>query len=154
MRHGIQPPNVWRDRWRELHEWRAWEPPLNCIRGEQSYRENLVVIFSGLERPFLAPLPVRLVRDRENAYDANAVAAHVEGLQVGFLARELAAVVGPAMDAVICYWFEVCGVARVGPSTRHHIGVHLWMGRRLTDAPVYPVPTKDDGKRYEVPWPP
>lgn len=41
---------------------------------------------------------VRLVRDKNNQYDANAVAAHVGAMHVGFIPAPMAAKLGPRMD--------------------------------------------------------
>ena len=53
-----------------------------------------------LETDALAPgSPLELHRDRDNEYDANAIAVHAGGAQVGFVPRELAAELAGELDA-------------------------------------------------------
>jgi hypothetical protein len=48
----------------------------------------------------LAPgSPLALVREPDNPHDANAIAVHAGGAHVGFVPRELAAEIAPALDA-------------------------------------------------------
>ena len=53
-----------------------------------------------LETDALAPgSPLELHRDRDNEYDANAIAVRAGGAQVGFVPRELAAELAGELDA-------------------------------------------------------
>jgi len=52
----------------------------------------------------LTPFPVRLVREPENTHDENAIAVtiaagtFIDGMKIGYLRREVAAVLAPALD--------------------------------------------------------
>ncbi len=73
--------------------------------------------------------PLRLVREPDNAYDANACAVHdARGVQVGFLNRRLAAVLSPVLDAGVEYDAEVTDVT--GGQDGQSLGVNVLVSRR------------------------
>ncbi len=73
--------------------------------------------------------PLRLVRQPENEYDANACALFdPRGEQVGFLNRRLAAVLAPAIDAGVTYDVEVTDVT--GGEAGRSLGVNVLVSRR------------------------
>ena len=105
-------PNV-ADGWDGGDEWRSWEPPRNAIRGESRYRPALRRLTGSPRRAgYLVPVAVDFVRERENPVDSNAFRAEVSGEHVGYLAREIAAVIAKQADKAGCSSFRVCGVLR------------------------------------------
>jgi hypothetical protein len=131
--------------------WRAWEAPLNAIRGEQSY-QAAVRRFAGKRRKngWLVPVCVDLTREPQNRFDRNAVKASIAGTCVGYLARDLAATVAPQMQRQRIAQMSVCGIVRGGQkASSGNLGVHIWPHRRLS-AGVW-IPTLVD---LEVSWPP
>ncbi len=73
--------------------------------------------------------PLRLVREPDNPYDANACALFdVKGAQVGFLNRRLAAALAPAIDAGIGYEVEVTEIT--GGVDGQPRGVNVLVSRR------------------------
>lgn len=73
--------------------------------------------------------PLRLVREPGNVHDSNACAVHdVQGAQVGFLNRRLAAVLASAMDAGVAYDIEVSEVT--GGDSGKALGVNVLVSRR------------------------
>ncbi len=77
----------------------------------------------------LAPgMPLRLVRQPENPFDANACAVlDTRGNQIGFLNRRLAAALAPALDAEVEYDVEVSDVTGGGERS---LGVNVLLTRR------------------------
>ena len=74
--------------------------------------------------------PLRLVRQPDNAFDANACALFdPRGDQVGFFNRRLAAALAPAIDAGIEYDVEVTEVTGGGADGRS-LGVNVLVSRR------------------------
>ena len=67
-----------------------------------------------------------LVRQPENAFDANAIAVHYGRLQLGFLKKAIAARIAPNIDAGERYRAEVKHVT--GGGTRS-VGVNIWVTR-------------------------
>ncbi|MDA3936759.1 MAG: single-stranded-DNA-specific exonuclease RecJ [Actinomycetota bacterium] len=73
--------------------------------------------------------PLRLQRQPDNQYDANACGLHdSRGVQVGFLNRRLAAVLAPVMDAGVEYDVEVTEVT--GGQDGQSLGVNVLVSRR------------------------
>ncbi len=71
-----------------------------------------------------AGTPLRLERQPENPYDANAIALFdAEGDQVGFLNRRLAAALAPAIDAGVVYDVEVTDVTGGGEGRSFGVNV-------------------------------
>lgn len=140
------------DGWHEGGGWLRWEPPRNVVV-EGHYQEALSELCGGLcKEGFLVPVPVDLTREPANPYDSNAVAARAgrAGAQVGYLRREVAAQIGPALDQLGLRSWTVCGVIRGGRPRAQHLGVHLWLGRRVTPGPS----VEFDPGPWEIPWPP
>ena len=81
----------------------------------------------------LAPgVPLRLVRQPENEFDANACALYDPfGDQVGFFNRRLAAVLAPVVDAGVEYDVEVTDVT--GGEEGASLGVNVLVSRRGAD---------------------
>jgi single-stranded-DNA-specific exonuclease len=69
---------------------------------------------------------LELVRQPENAFDANAVAVHLGQLQIGFLKKAIAARIAPNIDAGERYRAEVKHIT--GGGTRS-VGVNIWVTR-------------------------
>lgn len=135
---------------REL--WREWEPPRNLIAGEQSRQEALTAIVGRpCDTGYCKAVVVELVREPKNEYDANAIAAHVEGRQVGYLRRELAEQLAPALDRARSKGFAVPGIIRGGRVVNApSLGCHIWLDRPLQAG--ISLDLHDVG--YEVAWPP
>ena len=96
-----------------MRSWRARST--RASRRPQSFHTKLAgVTFEGrqdvLER-LTAGAPLRLERQPDNQYDANACALFdPHGDQVGFFNRRLAAALAPAIDAGVAYDVEVTEV--------------------------------------------
>jgi single-stranded-DNA-specific exonuclease len=76
-----------------------------------------------------AGTPLRLERQPENAFDANACALFdPHGDQVGFLNRRLAAALAPSLDAGVAYDVEVTDVT--GGEGERSLGVNVLVSRR------------------------
>jgi hypothetical protein len=77
----------------------------------------------------------------------------IRGEHVGYLAREMAAQLSPALDKAKCREFAVAGIIRGGSPRAPSLGVHLWLGRRLSPGPIIQV---DDTlhRQFLTAWPP
>lgn len=76
--------------------------------------------------------PLRIERQPDNPYDANAVAlVEPHGAQVGFFNRRLAAVLAPVLDAGVDYDVEITEVTGGDPGRSH--GVNVLVSRRSVD---------------------
>ncbi len=130
-RPTFSPPNTPPD-WAERGEWRGWPPPLDLV--VHSRREEIARI-AGPHRPegYSAPVAAGLIRDRWNE-DRDAIRVEVGGRPVGYLRREAAAVLAPALDRGRCAIVTVCGVVsrRAGDAAP---ALYLWPDRRLSDGP-------------------
>lgn len=79
--------------------------------------------------------PLRLVRQPDNEYDANACALmDVHGEQVGFFNRRLAAALAPTIDAGVEYDVEVTDVTGGDPG--RSLGVNVLVTRRDVQEPA------------------
>jgi hypothetical protein len=146
----LVPANV-DPRWQEDAHWRQWPSPTNFVVGESYYKEALLRLCGPpREYGYLIPLALDIVRDPQNPYDGNALRVEVDGRQVGHIARQLAAQLAPPLDSYGCQSFRVCGILRGGSTSAPHLGVHVWLDRRLTPGPE--IIQRDDDAR--VPWPP
>lgn len=131
--------------------WHEWEPPYGAIKGESHYRQNLMRLAGPpTEDGYTLPVVVTLRRDSENAHDANAIRAEVEGLQVGYIASEVASELALEMDSMGCTECNVAGVIRGGSFTAPDYGVHLWPHRRLGAGP--PLTSLENTRMAH--WPP
>lgn len=68
-----------------------------------------------------------LIPDRKNPYDTNAVGVWIEGVQVGFLSREVAIVFRPVADRIVELGCEARCAATIGGG-RGVFGVMLELG--------------------------
>lgn len=147
-RYEPSPANV-EPGWQGRREWLSWGPPRNVVR-EGHYQKALLGLCGGIcDEGYLIPVEAVLAREPRNRYDHNAITVHVADTQVGYLRRELAAMLAPAADELHCRRWAVCGVLR-GGRRDVPVGVHLWLDRRCT--PGVAVAFDDGG--LEVPWPP
>jgi single-stranded-DNA-specific exonuclease len=74
---------------------------------------------------------LELVRQPENAFDANAVAVHFGRLQLGFVKKAIAARIAPNMDAGERYRAEIKHIT--GGGTRS-AGVNIWVTRERPES--------------------
>ena len=74
---------------------------------------------------------LELVRQPENAFDANAVAVHFGRLQLGFVRKPIAARIAPHIDAGERYRAEVKHIT--GGGTRS-VGVNIWVTRERAES--------------------
>ena len=124
-----EEPNVPAD-WRDPSVWIEWDAPCNWIAGESKYP----AAFAALAGPprqegYLVPVVVKLAREPRNSYDRNAIVATVDGHTVGYISRDVAAVVAPALDGVGVSELTVCGIVRGGYTKRENFGVHIWLDK-------------------------
>ena len=140
--------------WTEQREWLAWDPPRNLIRGESHYQKALRTAcgMTGMPRHqgYLKPVSIDLIREPHNEYDRNAFAAFIANEKVGYLAREIAAQLAPALDKYKISTVRVCGVIRGGSSNAPSLGIHVWLDRR----PVAGHALLQADSSHIVPWPP
>lgn len=122
--------------WAEGSEWREqWDMPLNLVR-EGYYQEALVRLCGRVRaQGYLIPVESVLVREPQNPHDRNAIRVEVRGAMVGHIRREVAAVLGPALDRMRLPSMTVCAVIRGGGPEWENLGIHLWMDRRLSPGP-------------------
>ena len=146
-------PNVASD-WQETNEWVKWEAPLNVIKGESHYQNNLRKL-AGMPRTvgYLIPVAITLTREPTNSYDKNAIRADIGEYKIGYLSKELAAVFAPVIDSVGLKKFAVAGVIRGGSVSAPTLGVHIWMDRRITEGPLVQF-AGGSREQYCVTWPP
>jgi hypothetical protein len=91
--------------------------------------------FGATERP--EGLPVVLIRNPDNAYDANAIEVHVPALSrhgmIGHLPRELAERLAPKLDAGEDWLAEIVAVL-VSPENPSNPGIEIecWLADRET----------------------
>ena len=147
-----EPPNVSAD-WRDPDIWVEWDAPCNWIAGESRYPEAFAAL-AGPPRDagYLIPVSVRLVREPGNKYDRNAIVATVEGRTVGYISRDVAAVVAPALDGVGVSQITVCGIVRGGYTRRKNFGVHIWLDKH--PEPSVQINLVTDGIGQVGSWPP
>jgi len=150
---ALSEPNV-SEEWITGGHWLEWETPLNLVRGE-SYRPKTLLSLAGppCEKGYLVPVKVVIRRDPNNKYDSNALRAEVKGNLVGYIAKEVAAQLSPALDRVRCEKFSVAGVIRGGSLKAPNLGCHVWMKRRLSLGPVITLMPEIE-EQFEVSWPP
>jgi hypothetical protein len=134
-RYKLADPNAPND-WASSGLWRSWDAPLNVVRGE-SQRQAALRAMCGAPRKqgYLVPVEAKLRREPKNPVDKHAMRVEIRGEHVGYLARELAAQLSPALDKANCREFAVAGIIRGGSPRAPSLGVHLWLGRRLSPGP-------------------
>jgi hypothetical protein len=148
--YELAAPNVPAD-WAAGDDWLTWEPPRDFVAGESHYVKALRALTGEpREDGYLRPVEVRFVREPDNAYDANAWRAEVEGKLIGYVRREIAAQMARPLDDFGCSTFSVCGVLRGGWIDAPNVGVHVWLDKRTTPGPELSLA---DHAR-EVAWPP
>jgi hypothetical protein len=154
-RYKLADPNVPSD-WASSDLWRSWEVPLNVVRGE-SRRQTALWAMCGEPRRqgYLVAVEAKLRREPKNPVDKHAVRIEIQGEHVGYLARELAAQLSPALDKANCREFAIAAIIRGGSHRAQSLGVHLWLGRRLSPAPEIQL---DDSfsrhREFLTAWPP
>lgn len=143
-----------RPAWALDNGWRRWEEPLSCVGGESHCRLSFALAV-GTERAegYYEPRDLALVREPENAYDSNAVRVELAGLHVGRIARDLAAKLGPAMDAAGVTRAAAPGIVRGGYARgdgNTSFSVAMWL-KRVEPALRFKVPRGLDRVPH---WPP
>lgn len=156
QRSAVDAGAIHGPRWKDSDEWRDWDPPLNIVVGE-SYRQDAIrrIAKAGppREQGYLVPVDVTLRRDPKNKHDANAIRAEVAGTHVGFIRKDIAAVLSPSMRRMGVERFTVCGVVRGAFLGRwDSLGVHVWLDERPVSGPALTIDGDLDG--VEVDWPP
>jgi len=152
-RHKLAEPNV-PATWIEAGVWREWGPPLNVVRGE-SRRQEVLARFCGPTNRlgYLVPIAGTLCREPGNPVDRNAIRVEIEGTHVGYIAEEIAAQMSPLLDKAKCGRFSVAGVIRGGAVDAPSLGLHLWLGRRITPGPSIVIDQSARAHRdYAVRW--
>ena len=108
--------------------------PYASIGGSYAFNTKIVgVTFEGRQDLIAGLQPgaeLELVRQPQNAFDANAVAVHFGRLQLGFVRKEIAARIAPNMDAGERYRAEIKHIT--GGGTRS-VGVNIWVTRERTE---------------------
>ena len=148
----VEPPNVQSD-WRDPDVWAEWDAPCNWIAGESKYPEAFAAI-AGAPRDegYLVPVCVVLTREPRNQYDPNAIVATVDGHIVGYISRDVAAAVSPALDQSGVSELRVCGIVRGGYTRRKNFGVHIWLDKH--PEPSVQINLVTDGIGQVGSWPP
>ena len=136
-------------------DWATWPAPRNLIAGESRYQDALQRICGErCESGYLIPVEVVLRREPQNQYDPNAMRAEVRGQHVGYLRRQIAAVVAPALDDHGIASVTVCGLIRGGSIGADMIGCHLWLDRPLGGPTITVEDIDEVGDGWRVGWPP
>lgn len=136
--------------WQADREWITnWDAPSNVVAGE-ALRQPAIRRAAGKRGRCLVPVDVILRREPSNAHDENAVIALVGGAHVGYLRAEIAAAAAP----LLLTWsgpriWVIAGLIR-GGGEGYPLGVHLWLGRRVSPCPEI----EFDADQWAVSWPP
>lgn len=133
----LHPANV-PAHWRESESWRNWCAPCNIVVGESRRQDALLAVCGGAARQwgYLVPVELEFRREPDNQYDPNAIVASIEQHTVGYLRREIAATLAGPLDAIDRLTFRLCGLIRGGSERAPLLGAHVWIGQRLSPAPV------------------
>jgi hypothetical protein len=138
---GLEPPARGQvptpDDWITSEDWLgSWPPPFDVVRGEHYRGEALLrLVGSDGGEPAVVPVELRLIREPENSYDANALRVETGGAHVGYIAKELAAVVSPVFDAAAVVSCRYAGVIVGGFEWQSAHQVYVWLDRRLGEGP-------------------
>lgn len=133
----LQAANVPPD-WLQSTLWRNWDSPLNLIRGESRHQEVFLRRWSiDSATQHWVPVAVALIREPKNPVDTNAIRAELDGEQVGYLAREVAAEFSPQLDRAGRERFVVAGVVCGGSADAPNFGLHVWLDKRLSEGPPW-----------------
>ena len=128
--------------WVQSELWRSWDRPANLIRGESRRQDVFRRRWSiSPTAQHWEPVAVDLIREPKNPVDQNAIRAELDGEQIGYLAREVAQIYSPLLDRVGRSHFTVAGVVCGGSADAPSFGLHVWLDKRLSEAP----PWKDAG---------
>jgi hypothetical protein len=145
--------NISRD-WYKSNIWRKWESPLNIVRGESRYQDELISIAGPpCENGYLVPKEVVLIREPNNSFDKNAIKVEIEKKKVGYIAKELAEKIAPVFDSNKCKSLLIAGLIRGGFTNAPNFGVHLWINRQLNSNLDIPIDKKTLSS-FKVKWPP
>jgi hypothetical protein len=114
-----------------------WEAPLKAVRGESHYQSAFTTIL-GEPRPagYLKPFVAVLRREPENQYDRNAIAVFISDNKVGYIAKEIASQLAPALDKAKCSEFQVAALIRGGYSEKPNFGGNLWVNKLISPGPA------------------
>lgn len=148
----VHAPNV-EDGWVEAGDWRrSWEMPLNLVR--EGHNQDVLIEMCGplRARGYLIAVAAELIPEPGNEYDKNAIAVFVDGRMVGYVRRDLACTMSPALRRMKLPSLTLCGVMRGGSFTADKIGVHVWLNRRLSPGPK--ITMTGDVDAVDIPWPP
>lgn len=115
--------------------WTDWEAPLNAVHGESHYQESIARAAGGLHHNTEILVVARLIREPTNEHDTNAIRVELDGIHVGYIARDAAEELAPILDRAECPSVDVQGLIRGGFSDPILLGVHLWLRRRLSEGP-------------------
>jgi hypothetical protein len=150
VRAQVQTP----EDWVTAEDWRtSWAPPFDVVRGE-AYRSEALLALVGSDsgQASVRPVELQLIRESDNSYDGNAVRVETGGVLVGYIARELAALVSPTFDAAGAVSCRYPGVIVGGFSWQSARQVYIWLDRRLGDGPDLAIPPE---LVFAIPvWPP
>ena len=150
---ALSGPNVQQD-WIIDKSWSEWEAPLNIVRGEFYHKKPLEsLVGSPRQGGYFVPVKVTLCREPSNKHDSNAIRAEVEGKLVGYIAKEVAAALSPALDSVGCVTFSVAGIICGGSKADDNLECHVWVGRRLSPGPLISFAPKMENS-FKINWPP
>lgn len=148
---ALSPPDT-PETWTRSDEWlTSWPAPRNVIAGED-HRQRELRQLAGCRGRCFKLIDVRLSPEPDNAYDSNAVAAHVDGVMVGYLRAPIAAELAEACAEAGLHapTWVLPGVMRGGWEPSANIGVHVWLERRLTMGPKLSYADSE----WSVGWPP
>lgn len=154
-RRKLADPNVPVD-WIESGIWNSWGSPLNAVRGESLRQDELWSLCAGdkpPERGYTICVEATIRREPTNPVDRNALRVEVNGMHVGYLAREIAARVSPGLDRAGCKHFVVPAVLRGGGAEAPSLGLHVWLDKRVSAGPNIAV-SRQLADAFWVPWPP
>jgi hypothetical protein len=133
-------------------DWRSWEAPLDIVAGESRYGRALRNLTGpARENGYLIPTVATLTREPSNAFDPNAIKVKVRRHQVGYIMREVAALLAPHMDSLGTDNLEVAAIIRGGYEDAPNVGVHLWLHRSSASGPIFRL---TESEALEVSWPP
>lgn len=142
------------DDWISSEDWLgSWPPPFDVVRGE-FYRADALLELVGSNSGDWSAMPVelQLIREPDNSYDANALRVEVGGAHIGYVAKELAAVVSPTFDAAGVVSSRYAGVIVGGFEWQASYQAYIWLDRRLGQGPDLEIPAD---LVFAIPvWPP
>ena len=150
---ALAPANVPAD-WRVSEVSRTWEAPVNVVHGESFHQEALWLIVGG--KPArdgkLMAVEANLIRESWNPHGAEAIRVETCEIEAGHVAKEVVLQLSPILDSAGCAQFGLAGIIRGGSKDAPLLGLHLWLGRRVSPGPELWI--KGDPGSLRVPWPP